>query len=137
MAKEKKFPLYKIELQYHNSGNWLMFIPSIVVDIGFWCLSIHIQWLWLEMWLNLDPNILDKKKTIVFSPFPCFVFQRMGNDWKEKYNFQFYWLWMGCCKCFGERASYKKSLKGRGYEFSRFGFNKKVRFEEVFFFKAK
>ena len=120
----KKLPLYKIELEVRNNKNYLKFLPSVWVDVGLWCLYISIEWLWLNMTLTMNPNIMKGKKTINFYLIPHFSLSKISAKCKEKYDFQFFWLWMGYRKFFGERKDFEESLKEKGYEICRFKFKK-------------
>lgn len=116
----KRLSLYKIEIEIRNKKNYFLFLPSVWVDVGLWCLYISIEWLWLDMILTMNPNIMKGKKTINFYLIPHFSLIKLSAKCKEKYDFQFFWLWMGYRKFFGERKDFEESLKEKGYEICRF-----------------
>ena len=126
---KKRIGIYKIELSYYPSRNWLMFLPNIWLHIWWNSFSLTIYWFFIELhiYLTKDCSVV---RSIYFTPTPCFSLYRLSNQFKEKWDFQFFWLWMGYRKFYGKKKEYKDSLKEKGYEIRRFCINNKKKCKE-------
>lgn len=117
--KKRRISIYKVELSKFDTDNLLMFIPDIFVSVSKYSFYLCIRFLCVELIIMLCP---DSEKCIFKGisgyVIPHFSFSPLDKDHKEKWDFQFGWLWMGYRKFFGERKIYKDSIKYM--EFSRF-----------------
>lgn len=115
----ERIGLYKIELSVCSNRNWLMFIPSIWLSIWWHVLYLRIVWFRLEFCVNLNFNCTNGK-SIGFFLIPHIALYRSSKKYKEKWDFQFFWLWIGFRKFFGERKEYVESFKDKCLELRRF-----------------
>lgn len=121
--KQDNISIYEIKLSNCWNKNYLMFIPSVYISVGLFSFSMSVKWFRVELVIYIWPKGL--QKTIDFAIIPHFVLYRNGKNFKEKWDFQFYWLWMCYRKFFGERKAYDESLRNKVREFKTFWFNKK------------
>lgn len=127
MNTTERISIYKVELEYCANKNYLMFIPSINVSIWWTSLYIKIKWFFFELTLMF---VFDTSKfeSISFYATPHISLYRLNSrcGFKEKWDLQIFWLWMGYRKFFGQSKKYTLSLKEQGREIKRFSlFNKK------------
>ncbi len=93
-----------------------MFIPKVWINFGIKDLYLSISWFRIELciWYTIKNNLSTKGIYII----PYFGLYYLNKQFKEKWDFQFYWFKLGFRKFFGVREIYKKSLKELGYEFN-------------------
>lgn len=112
--------LYRMEFGVCSNRNWLMFIPSIWLGIWWNVLYLRIVWFRLEFCVHLTTDCT-YSKSIRFFPVPHIALYHITNKkYKEKWDFQFFWLWIGFRKFFGERKEYVESFKDKCRELRRF-----------------
>lgn len=110
---------FEIKLEILRIRNILGFIPSLFVFTGKnLCFDIHFKWLFIDLWIYIDWDIHKRKSFDGVYVIPHLSLYYLDKDYKEKFDFQFFWFRIGIRKFFGERKTYKYSLKDR--EFIRF-----------------
>lgn len=106
----KRIPIYKIEVSNCYTDNWLMFIPRIYISVSKWSFYMAITWFRIHMYVYLTTNAAKYLDNYSFST-PFLVFRRLQKQYKEKWDFQFFFLWMKYRHFFGKRKEYECSLK--------------------------
>lgn len=106
----KRIPIYKIEVSYWYSDNWLMFIPRIDISVSKWSFYMAVTWFRMRMYVYLTTDGAKYLDNHSFST-PLFVLRRLKKMYKEKWDFQFFFLWMKYRHFFGKRKEYECSLK--------------------------
>ena len=119
--KTVKEPLrhFEIKLEIRRIKNILSFIPSLYIFTGNkLCLDFNFKWLFIYFQVWIEWDMRKKKNFNGIFVIPLFVLYHLDKEYKEKFDFQFYWFNIGIRKFFGERKVYEISIKDK--EFKRF-----------------
>lgn len=118
MAKIRRCPLYKLSIGNCYCRNIFMFIPSLFISIGRLSLYFSAKWFRVEVLLHLCYDCR-KPSNSGFFILPYFCLYHLDKRYKEKWDFQFSWLWVQWRKFIGERESYETSVKEAADEWKR------------------
>ena len=109
--KKRRMRAYKVELSNYHTNNLLMFIPSLFVSVSRYSFYLCMNFLCIELVIMLSPDLEKYEKGTSIYITPKVSFALLDEELKEKWDFQFSWLWMGYRKFFGKRETYKESIK--------------------------
>lgn len=106
----RRCPLYKLSIGNCYNRNIFMLIPSLFISIGRLSLYLSARWFCVEVLLHLSYDCRRLQDVCGFFILPHFSLYRLDKRYKEKWDFQFSWLWMTWRKFIGVRESYEISI---------------------------